>query len=150
MFSGEQRVSGDLSMYVGVHGGQGTMIASTAGSTGASFQQMAGRVGLGVMRFGRRLARRALCAHQRRVALRELEALDDRMLKDIGLARGSIPYQLEGALTAIDEAGTAIVRSTQRTSSKGVGRVDEEDACGCAASSAWTRNGRRISQGACP
>jgi uncharacterized protein YjiS (DUF1127 family) len=120
MFNGDRGAASDLGVYVGTHQGQGTMIASTTRGAGAPLQQMTGRVGRGVVRFGQVLVERILRAHLRRVAFRELEALDDRTLKDIGLARGSIPYHIERTLTGIDGGGTALARSMQRTSSKGV------------------------------
>jgi uncharacterized protein YjiS (DUF1127 family) len=113
MFNGDRGAASDLGVCVGADRGQGTMIASTTRGAGARLQQMTGRVGRGVVRFGQALAKRMLRAHVRRVSLRELEALDDRTLKDIGLARGSIPYHIERTLTRIDAGGTALVRSTQ-------------------------------------
>jgi uncharacterized protein YjiS (DUF1127 family) len=90
---------------------------------------MTGRVGRGVVRFGQTLAERVLRAHRRRLARRELEALDDRMLKDIGLSRGSIPYQIERALTGIGEVGTSLKRSPQRAPSKVSVVAREEETC---------------------
>jgi uncharacterized protein YjiS (DUF1127 family) len=70
---------------------------------------MTGGVARGLLRFGRTLAERVLRAHRLRVALRELESLDDRMLKDIGLSRGSFPYEIAGAVRdatpAVDARG---------------------------------------------
>ena len=120
MFNGDRGAASDLGVCVGADRGQGTMIASTTRGAGARLQQMTGRVGRGVVGFGQALAKRMLRAHVRRVSLRELESLDDRTLKDIGLARGSIPYHIERTLTGIDGGGTALARSMQRTSSKGV------------------------------
>jgi uncharacterized protein YjiS (DUF1127 family) len=93
------------------------MIADVMRGASARLQQMTGRAAGGLLRFGRTLAKRVLRAHRRRVALRELESLDDRMLKDIGLSRGSIPYEMERALTGIGGARTSLMRSTREASS---------------------------------
>ena len=49
-------------------------------------------------RSGERLARTLVRWQQRRIAYRELNALEDRMLQDIGLSRGQIPSVVEGML----------------------------------------------------
>lgn len=58
---------------------------------------------------GRRAVRWLAREHQRRVGLRALMALDDHMLKDIGLSRGEIHAMVNGVFHA-PEAG----RSEQR------------------------------------
>jgi uncharacterized protein YjiS (DUF1127 family) len=123
MFNGD-RGTANLSLYVKqAHREQGRMIASMTGGASARLKQMTGRVGRGLLRFGRTLAERVLRAHRRRVALRELEALDDRTLKDIGLSRGSIPYQVERTLTG--SGGAGFMRPTQKAAPK-VGVVARE------------------------
>jgi uncharacterized protein YjiS (DUF1127 family) len=114
MFNGDRRTVSDHGVYVGrAHRERSRMIADMG-----PLQEMMVRAARGPLRFGRTLAKRVLRAHRRRAALRELEALDDRMLKDIGLSRGSIPCAIERMLTGIGGAGTVLTRSTREVSSE--------------------------------
>jgi len=54
----------------------------------------------GLGRAGRTVVSGLIRSHRRRVAIRQLHALDDRMLKDIGVSRGQIPLVVEGTLAA--------------------------------------------------
>jgi len=54
----------------------------------------------GLGRLGRAVVSGVIRGHRRRVAIRELLALDDRLLKDIGISRGQIPVVVEGKLAA--------------------------------------------------
>lgn len=66
----------------------------------------------------RTLLNRIVCAHRRQVALRELAALNDRILNDIGLSRASIPHVIDRALTQIGGTGMTLIRVTRDTSLK--------------------------------
>jgi len=61
---------------------------------------LAGTAARGLGRAGRNVASGVVTARRRRGAIRELHALDDRMLKDIGLSRGEIPYLVDQMLSA--------------------------------------------------
>lgn len=54
--------------------------------------------GRGLGRAGRAVASGVIRSHRRRVAIRQLQALDDRLLKDIGVSRGQIPLVVEAKL----------------------------------------------------
>jgi uncharacterized protein YjiS (DUF1127 family) len=81
------------------------------------------------LRVMRALVKRAVRAHRRRLALRELEALDDRILKDIGLSRGFLPYAIERMLTELEEREeeTAPMRTTPADTPGHVGGTLAED-----------------------
>lgn len=57
-----------------------------------------------VARRMRILASRIAESHERNATIRELQALDDRLLKDIGIHRGQIPYLVEEKLSREREA----------------------------------------------
>jgi uncharacterized protein YjiS (DUF1127 family) len=61
---------------------------------------LAGTVGHGLEQAGRSLVSGVATARRRRIAIRELEAMDDRLLKDIGISRGDIPFLVNKQLSA--------------------------------------------------
>lgn len=61
---------------------------------------LAGTAARGLGRAGRSIVSSVVTARRRRAAIRQLHALDDRMLKDIGLSRGDIPYLVNQMLSA--------------------------------------------------
>jgi uncharacterized protein YjiS (DUF1127 family) len=66
----------------------------------AGLGALAGTAARGLGRAGRSIVSGVVTARRRRAAIRELHALDDRMLKDIGLSRGEIPYLVDRMLSA--------------------------------------------------
>jgi uncharacterized protein YjiS (DUF1127 family) len=60
----------------------------------------AGAVVRGLGQTGRSLVSGVATARRRRIAIRELEAMDDRLLKDIGISRGDIPFLVSNQLSA--------------------------------------------------
>ena len=75
----------------------------------------------------RTLVNRVVCAHRRRVAIRELAALNDWILNDIGLSRASIPYVIERALTGIGGTGTTLIRVTPDAKDGAIAVAREEE-----------------------
>ncbi len=59
--------------------------------------------------------------HQRRKAIAELGALDDRMLKDIGVSRGTIRELVDAQLRHQAETGAAAVAPEPRLAPVGLG-----------------------------
>jgi uncharacterized protein YjiS (DUF1127 family) len=104
----------DYGVYIErTHRERSRTIDETMRTAAAGLREMAGGVAVRLVALGRALVERGVRAHRRRTALRELEALDDRMLKDIGLTRGAIPYEIDRALRGIGRAGTTVMRSTR-------------------------------------
>jgi uncharacterized protein YjiS (DUF1127 family) len=66
----------------------------------AGLGTLAGTAVRGLGRAGRGIVSGVVTARRRSVAIRELYALDDRMLKDIGLSRGDIQYVVDQMLSA--------------------------------------------------
>lgn len=60
----------------------------------------------GLGRAGRTIVSGVIQDHRRRVAIRQLHALDYRLLKDIGISRGQIPLVVEGRLAETRGAKT--------------------------------------------
>lgn len=54
----------------------------------------------GLGRAGRFIVSGVLTARRRRAAIRQLNTLDERMLKDIGISRGEIQYLVDQMLSA--------------------------------------------------
>jgi uncharacterized protein YjiS (DUF1127 family) len=114
MFNDDRKAADSDGVFVaGAQRGKNGMIRERATETGTHLRRMTDGASLGLLRAARRLAKRALRGHRRRLALRELEALDDRMLKDIGLSRGLLPYEIERRLIEMEEGDTASVRPPQ-------------------------------------
>jgi uncharacterized protein YjiS (DUF1127 family) len=114
MSNGDRRMARDCGGYIGSHRLVDRRAALSMGPfAAAGLREMAGGVAVRLVALGRALVDRGVRAHRRRTALRELEALDDRMLKDIGLTRGAIPYEIDRALRGISRAGTTVMRSTR-------------------------------------
>jgi uncharacterized protein YjiS (DUF1127 family) len=72
---------------------------------------LAGTVGRGLGRAGRSLVSGVATARRRHVAVRELEALDDRLLKDIGISRGDIPFLVKQQMSASRTAPTGTAKT---------------------------------------
>ncbi len=92
---------------------------------GVRLENITGRIAGGPLRVARGLIKRAVRAHRRRLALRELEALDDRMLKDIGLSRGSLPYVIGDMFLEFEEREAASMQ-TKEALSAGLGAAAAE------------------------
>jgi uncharacterized protein YjiS (DUF1127 family) len=67
---------------------------------------LAATVGRGLGRAGRRIVSAVLSAQRRRAAIHQLQALDDLLLKDIGISRSDIPFVVEQQLSAQRAAPT--------------------------------------------
>ena len=67
---------------------------------------LAATVGRGLARAGRRIVSAVLSAQRRRAAIHQLQALDDLLLKDIGISRSNIPFVVEQQLSAQRAAPT--------------------------------------------
>ena len=61
---------------------------------------LGGRAARAMERAGRTIFSGMITAHQRRAAMRQLEVLDDRILKDIGISRSDIPFLVERQFSA--------------------------------------------------
>jgi uncharacterized protein YjiS (DUF1127 family) len=72
-------------------GHAGSWVAHVSGSSAS--------VGRGILR----LIGKALAEHHARRAVRELNRLDDRMLRDIGLSRSSIEHVVRGRMVRMAE-----------------------------------------------
>ena len=66
----------------------------------AGVANLAATVGRGLERAGRRIVSAVLSAQRRRAAIHQLQALDDLLLKDIGISRSDIPFVVEQQLSA--------------------------------------------------
>jgi len=62
--------------------------------------RLAAKVGRGLARVGRGIVSGVVATQTRRAAIREMQALDDRLLKDIGVSRSDIPFLVERQLSA--------------------------------------------------
>ncbi len=66
--------------------------------------------------------------HRRRLAIRELMALDDRMLDDIGVRRADIHRVVDGLLSSAPRPATRATVSRERTATaQGVAQVTASD-----------------------
>jgi uncharacterized protein YjiS (DUF1127 family) len=79
-----------------------TMLTGAATGLG----NLAATIGRGLGQAGRSIASGVVAARRRRVAMHQLQALDDRMLKDIGISRGEIPFLVERMSAAERSAPT--------------------------------------------
>lgn len=104
---------GEYSVYVcQAQRARNAAIADTISCAGTLIRKMTGRVAGSLLgAFGTQVSR-VLDAHRQWRALRELEALDDRLLKDIGLSRGSLPYWTQREMVGHGRQGLATVRPT--------------------------------------
>ena len=79
-------------------------VADLLAGAAAGLGRIATAVWRGLVLAGGIMVSTIATARRRRTAIRELQALDDRMLKDIGISRGDIPLlvgqQLSAKLTA--------------------------------------------------
>jgi uncharacterized protein YjiS (DUF1127 family) len=66
----------------------------------AGVANLAATVGRGLERAGRRIVSGVISDQRRRAAIRQLQALDDLLLKDIGISRSDIPFVVEQQLSA--------------------------------------------------
>lgn len=66
----------------------------------AGLGNLTGKATRGLTRMGRNVVSGIVLARRRRAAIRELQTLNDRILKDIGISRGQIPYLVEKQLSA--------------------------------------------------
>jgi uncharacterized protein YjiS (DUF1127 family) len=116
------------------HQARSRMVLKAAGLAFAGLGRITAQVTVGVLRLGRSLIERAMNAHRRRVALFALEALDDRILSDIGLSRGSLPFATGQASTGIAKVetrrshGTADAVLDYRRIAAGLARAEQQRA----------------------
>lgn len=68
---------------------------------------LAAMVARALWRAGRSIASGVVTTQTRRAAIREMQALDDRLLKDIGISRSDIPFLVEQRLSARRAVPTA-------------------------------------------
>lgn len=61
---------------------------------------LGGKAARALERAGRIMVSNVVAEHRRRAAMRELGALDDRILKDIGISRSDIPFLVERQFSA--------------------------------------------------
>jgi uncharacterized protein YjiS (DUF1127 family) len=71
------------------------------------FGTLAGTAARCLVRAGRNIVSGMVTARRRRAAIRELNTLDDRMLKDIGISRSEIQYLVDRQLSA-ERAATEV------------------------------------------
>ena len=68
-----------------------------------SLEAVVGRAARGLWRAGRTAVSGVALARRRHVAFRQLQAMDDRLLKDIGISRSEIPFMVRHGLS-VDRA----------------------------------------------
>jgi uncharacterized protein YjiS (DUF1127 family) len=87
--------------YAGrAHAERAKAISAMLAGAPTGFANVAVTVGRGLKRVGRSIVSGVVTAQRRAAAMRQLRALDDRMLKDIGISRGQIPYLVDQQLSA--------------------------------------------------
>jgi uncharacterized protein YjiS (DUF1127 family) len=82
------------------HDERARLVSALLAGAATGLETLAGTAGRGLERVGRSVLSGVATARRRRAAIRQLNALDDRMLKDIGISRGEIQYVVDGQLSA--------------------------------------------------
>ena len=86
--------------------GRATAISAMLAGAATGLVNLAATVGRGLRRVSRSIVSGLVTARRRAAAMRDLQALDDRMLKDIGISRGQIPFLVDRQLAAEKTAPT--------------------------------------------
>ena len=81
-------------------GARDRTVADLLAGAASGLGRIATAVWRGLVLAGRNMVSTIATARRRRMAIRELQALDDQILKDIGISRGDIPLLVEQQLSA--------------------------------------------------